>query len=106
MALVSMIQTPPPPPRLFQKIYWKQKVTVKVGNEETDNFYVKTGVQQGCVASPLLYNTFSERILQSIENLQGVSVGGMNINNLRYADDTVVIAKSGEKFQLLKTTLK
>ena len=54
---------------------------------------MKIGVRQGCVASPLLYNTFSERIIQSIENLEGVSVGGMNTNELRYADDTAVIAR-------------
>ena len=66
--------------RLLHNIHWKKKGTVKVGNEETDNFDVKSGVRQGCVASPLLYNNFSERILQSIENLEGVSVGEMNIN--------------------------
>ena len=64
---------------LLQNICWKQKSTVKVGNEEMDNFNVKVGVRQGCVASPLLYNTFSERIMQSIEYSKGVSVGGMNI---------------------------
>ena len=44
--------------------------------------------------------------MQSIESLEGVSVGGMNINNLRYANDTAVIANSEHKFQLLMTTLK
>ena len=92
--------------RLRQNIYWKQKATVKKGNEETDNFDVKIGVGEGCVASPLLYNTFSERIMQSIENLEGVSVCGKNRNNLRYADDTAVIANLEEKLQLLMTTLK
>ena len=92
--------------RLLQNIYWKQKATVKKGNEETDSFDVKIGVGEGCVASPLLYNTFSERIMQSIENLEGVSVCGINRNNLRYADDTAVIANSEEKLQLLMTTLK
>ena len=66
---------------------------------------MKIVVRQGCVASPLLYNTFAER-MQPIKNLEGVSVGGMNINNLSYADDTAVIANSEEKLQLLKTTLK
>ena len=79
---------------------------MKVGNEETDNFDVKIGVRHGCVAWPLLYRTFSERIMQSIKNLEGVSVGGMNINKLRYADDTAVIANSEEKLQLLMTTLR
>ena len=50
--------------RFLQFIYWKQKASVKVGNEETDNFDVKIGVPQGCVASLLPYNTFSEKIMQ------------------------------------------
>ena len=91
---------------LLQNIFRKQTASVEVGNEETDNFDVKIGARQGCVTSPLLYNTFSERMKQSIENLEGVSLAGMNINNLRYADDTVVIANSEGKLQLLMTTLK
>ena len=59
-----------------------------------------------CVASPILYNTFSEKIMKSIEEMKGVSIGGMNINNLRFADDTAVIADSEDKLQLLMTTLK
>ena len=48
--------------RLLQNIYWKQKATVRVGDEETGVFDIKIGVRQGCVASPILYNTFSEKI--------------------------------------------
>ena len=83
--------------RLLQNIHWKQKTTVKVGDEETDNFDVKIGVRQGCVTSPLLYNTFSMKIMQSLGNLEGARFGGKNINNLRYADETAVIAKFGRQ---------
>ena len=92
--------------RLLQNIYWKQKATVRVGFEETGVFDIKIGVRQGCVASAILYNTFSGKIMKSIEEMKGVSIGGMNINNLRFADDTAVIADAEDKLQFLMTTLK
>ena len=92
--------------RLLQKIYWNQKATVKVGDEETDAFDIKIGVREGFVASSILYNTFSEKIKKSIEEMKGLSIGGMNINNLRFADDTAVIADSEETLHLLMSTLK
>ena len=55
--------------------------------------------------SPDLFNAYSEIILQNIENQEGISVGGHNINNLRYADDTVLIADSEEKLQKILTTV-
>ena len=91
---------------LLQNIYLNQKATVKNGDEETDAFNIKIGVRQGCVPSPILYNTFSENIMKSIEEMKGASIGGMNINNLRFADGTAVIADSEEKLQLLMPTLK
>ena len=50
--------------RLLQNVYWNQKSTVKIGDEETDAFDINIGVRQGCVASPILYNTFSEKIMK------------------------------------------
>ena len=91
---------------LLQNIYWNQKATVKIGDEETDAFDIKIGVREGCVASPILYKTFSEKKMKSIEDMKGVSIGGLNINNLRFADDTAVIADSEEKLRLLMSTLK
>ena len=79
---------------------------MKIGDDETDAFDIKIGVRQGCVASPILYNTFSEKIMKSIEDMKGVNIGRMNINNLRFADDTAGIADSDEKLQLLMSTLK
>ena len=60
---------------------------------------IKRGVHQGCVLSPDLINLYSEMILQETEDLKGFFIGGQNINNLRYVDDTVLLAKSEKELQ-------
>ena len=54
--------------------------------------YVRQGVRQGCVASPTLFNLYTEKIFRHIINMKGVNVGGTNYNNLRYADGTALLA--------------
>ena len=73
---------------------------------------IRRGVRQGCVLSPLFFNVYTDFIFREIdeadseEDTLGIKVGGYNINNLRYADDTVLIARSEEKLQILVNTVK
>ncbi|GFO26403.1 retrovirus-related pol polyprotein from type-1 retrotransposable element r2 [Plakobranchus ocellatus] len=62
---------------------------------------IKRGVRQDCVLSPDLFSLYSEIIMRNLENHPGIKVGGQNINNLRYADDTVLIAENKEDLQKL-----
>ena len=67
---------------------------------------MKRGVRQVCVLSPDLFNLYSQCVMEEIQDLDGIKVGGRNVNNLRYADDTVLIAKSKENLQLLVEKLQ
>ena len=87
--------------RIIKNIYWEQKAAVRV-EEETSKFQnIKRGVRQGCVLSPHLFSLYSEMIMRQIEEIEGLKIGGHNINNIRYADDTVLTADSEEKLQEL-----
>ena len=54
---------------------------------------IKQGVRQGCVASPHLFALYTEMIMREIDNMEGFRIGGKVVNNLRYADDTVILAE-------------
>ena len=86
-------------------MYWEQEAAIRVDNDCSEYRPICRGVRQGCVFSPDLFNIYSEMIMRSIESHEGVKVGGHNINNLRYADDTVLIADSEEKLQDILTTV-
>ena len=73
---------------------------LQLGGELTDWIDIKRGVRQGCVMSPDLFNIYAEFIMRNIEE-EGIRVGGKNINNIRYADDTVLMADSEEKLKAL-----
>ena len=85
--------------RVICNLYWDQEATVKIGEYQTEYQRIRRGVRQGCVMSPHLFNLYSEIILRSLQGREGISVGGVNINNVRYADDTVLVADSAEKLQ-------
>ena len=60
---------------------------------------IKRGVRQGCVLSPDLFSLYSEKIVREIEDLKGIQIDDININNIRYADDTVLVAESEKELQ-------
>ena len=81
-----------------------QEATVRTGHGTTDWFQIEKGVRQDCVLSPCLFNIYAEYIMRNagLEEAQaGIKIAGRNINNLRYADDTTLMAESGELKSLL-----
>ena len=87
--------------RWISNLYWEQTAAVRVDDELSEWIEIKRGVRQGCVLSPDLFSLYSEIILRQIEDLQGVIVNGRNLNNIRYADDTVLISDTEEGLQLI-----
>ena len=80
--------------KIIRNLYWDQTASVRIMNELSEEIRIQQGVRQGCVASPTLFNLYTENILRHIINMKGVNVGGTNYNNqnLRYADDTALLA--------------
>ena len=84
---------------LISNLYWQQITQIRINNEISEPLTIQRGVRQGCVLSPALFNLYTDIIFRNVEHLRGLNVGGMNINNLRYADDTVLIAETEEDLQ-------
>ena len=85
-------------------LYAGQEATVKSGHGTTDWFQIGRGVRQGCILSPCLFNLNAEYIMRNagVEGAQGgIKISRRNINNLRYADDTTLMAESEELKSLL-----
>ena len=82
-----------------------QEATVRTGHGTTDCFQIGKGVCQGCILSPCLFNLYAEYIMKNAgldEAQAGIKIAGRSINNLRYADDTTLIAESEELKSLFK----
>ena len=82
---------------LLRNLYAGQEATVRTGHGATDWFQIKKGVCQGCILSPCLLNLYAEYIMQNArldEAQAGIKIAGRNINHLRYADDTTLMAES------------
>ena len=80
---------------LLRNLYGGQEATVRTGHGTTDWFQIGKGVCQGCILSPCLFNFNAEYIMRNagLEKAQaGIKIAGRNINNLRYADDTILLA--------------
>ena len=89
---------------LLRNLYAGQEATVKTGHGTTDWFQIGKGVHQGCMLSPCLFNLYAEYIMRNagVEEAQaGIKIAGRNINNLRYADDTTLMAESEEELKSL-----
>lgn len=93
--------------RIIRNLYYNQTANVRVGKNVTEEVEIKRGVRQGCLLSPMLFNIYSEFIFkEALEHVNcGVQIEDENgrhiINNLRYADDTVLIANNQQDLQLL-----
>ena len=87
---------------LLRNLYAGQEATVRTGHGTTDWFQIGKRVCQGCVLSPCLFNLYAEYILRNagLEEAQaGIKIAGRNINTLRYADDTTLMAASEEELK-------
>ena len=87
--------------KLLANLYLNQQATVRHNGEVSESMNIKQGIRQGCVASPHLFALYTELIMRNIEGKEGFRVVGTVINNLRYADDTVIIAETEEELQEL-----
>ena len=84
---------------LLKNLYTGQEATVRTGHGTIDWFQIGKGVRQGCIPSPCLFNLYAEYIMRKagLEEVQaGIKIAGRNINNLRYADDSTLMAGSEE----------
>ena len=89
---------------LLRNIYTGQEATVRTGHVTTDWFQTGKGVRQGCILSPFLFNLYAEFIMRNagLEKTQaGIKIAWRNINNLRYGDDTTLMAESEEELNSL-----
>ena len=94
---------------LLRNLYEGQEATVRTGHGPTDWFQIGKGVCQGCILSPCLFNLYAEYIIRNIgleEAQAGIKISGRNINNLRYADDTTLMAESEEELKSLLRKVK
>ena len=94
---------------LLRNLYARQEATVRTGHGTTDWFQIGKGILQDCKLSPCIFNLRAEYIMRSagLEEAQaGIKIAWRNINNLRYADDTTLMAKSEEELKSLLMKVK
>ena len=93
----------------MKNLYASQEATVRTGHGTTDWFQIGKGVYQDCILSPCLLNLYAEYIMRNAglnETQAGIKIARRNINNLRYADDTTLMAESEEELKSLLMKVK
>ena len=93
----------------MRNLYAGQQATVRTGHGTTDWFQIGKGVCQGSLLSPCLFNFYAEYIISNAgleETQAGIKIAGRNINHLRYADDTTLMAESEEELKSLLMKVK
>ena len=94
---------------LLRYLYAGQEATVRTGHGTTNGFQIEKGVSQGCILSPCLFNFYAEYIMRNArldEAQAGIKAARRNTNNLRYADDTTLMAESKEELKSLLMKVK
>ena len=94
---------------LLRNLYAGQEATVRTGHGTTDWFQIGKGVCQGCILLPCVFNLYAEYIMRNAELNEaqvGIKIAGRNINHLRYADDTTLMAESEEELKSLLMKVK
>ena len=94
---------------ILRNLYAGQEATVRTGHGTTDSFQIRKGVHQGCILSPCLFNLYEVYIMRNAgldEAQAGIKIARRNINNLRYADDTTLMAESEEEQKSLLMKVK
>ena len=88
---------------LLRNMYAGQEATVRTRHGTTDWFQIRKGVRQGCILLPCLFNLYAEYIMRNarLEAQAEIKIAGKNINNLRYADETTLMAESEEELKSL-----
>ena len=87
---------------LMRNLYAGQEATVRTGHGTTDWFQIGNRACQGCILSPCLFNFYAEYIMRNTgleETQPGIKIAGRNLNNLRHADDTTLMAESEEELK-------
>ena len=78
---------------LISNLYTNQSATIRWNGEHSGHFHINKGVRQGCILSPHLFSIYTEQVMREADiDGMGISIGGRNLTNLRYADDTALIA--------------
>ena len=94
---------------LLRNLYAGQEATVRTGHGKTNWFQIGKGVRQGCILSPCLFNFYADYTMRNAgleETQAGIKIARRNINNLRYADDTTLMAESEEELKSLLIKVK